>query len=446
LQLPIEPITPMADRMTREEFAALVGVPGEQINQWTRQGLLDPENLGGYEELDLLRWLTIRQYAARGGSSHQLAAAIANGEIQPFLGEYLYPTSPRLSSEDAAERSGVEPEKVRELRTALGFGREALPEGWLAQLEAFKTMHRAGLSWGAIVEGARVYGDALRRLAETEIRLVHVEVHERLTAEGLSDDEVAQHIVGIQDTVVPLLDGFVQAVHHEHLLRASIEDAYLHLPASDIPAERGSVETTIVFLDVESFTELTQAQGDELAMELLTRLEGLVRTLASQHEGKLVKQIGDGLMLAFRRPADAVAFARQALEATTADVQIPPLHVGIHTGPAIYRAGDYIGATVNLAARVSAASAAGEILITDSVASQLQDRDQTEAVGARMLRGVHHPLRLYRTIQRGARIDPVCGAIVQEPPVAQLRHDGQELWFCSQECLRRFLEAPAAAT
>jgi class 3 adenylate cyclase len=321
------------------------------------------------------------------------------------------------------------PERVRELRTALGFGRDALPAGWVAQLDAFKTRHRAGLPWDAIVEGARVYGDALRRLAETEVRLVHVEVHERLSADGLTDDQITQQIAGIQESVVPLLDGFIQAVHHEHLLQASIEDVHLHLPASETPAERGSVETTIVFLDVESFTELTQTEGDELAIEVLTRLEGLVRTLALRREGKLVKQIGDGLMLAFRGSADAVAFARDALEATTADAHIPPLHVGIHAGPAIYRAGDYIGTTVNLAARVTAASAAGEILITDSVASRLPDSDQAEAVGVRMLRGAQHPLRLYlpRDPKRRAHRPRLQGRRSRAPDCAAARRRSRVL-------------------
>jgi hypothetical protein len=53
----------------------------------------------------------------------------------------------------------------------------------------------------------------------------------------------------------------MQAVHHEHLLQASIEDVYLHLPASEIRAELDSVETTIVFLEIESFTELTQPKA-----------------------------------------------------------------------------------------------------------------------------------------------------------------------------------------
>src|SRR5438067_5411462 len=213
---------------------------------------------------------------------------------------------------------------VRHLRTALGLSRDGgIAKNWLAQLEAFKTMQAGGLPWDAVLGGARVYGDALRRLAETEVRLVHVHVHERLSASGMPEVEVLRQLGVIEEAVVPLLDGIVQAVHHEHLLHASIEDAYLHLPSAEIPTELGSVETTIVFLDLESFTTLTQTQGDEHAIETLTRLEDVVRPLALQHEGKLVKQIGDGVMLAFHRPDEAVAFARSALDALAEDPEIP---------------------------------------------------------------------------------------------------------------------------
>jgi len=370
-----------------EDFGALVGVSPEQVEQWRHEGLLDPGDSGSLDELDLLRWLTIHSYEARGYSSDQLAAAIKFGDTYPFLGEFLFPSGPTLSLDDAAERAGVETHSLRELRTALGLPQESIAESWLGQLEAFKTMQAAGLPWEAVLEGARVYGDTLRRLAETEVRLVHVHIHERLSASGMSEEDVTRQIGVIEEAVVPLLGGIVQAVHHEHLLLASIEDAYLHLPSSEIPAERGSVETTIAFLDLESFTELTHTKGDEVAMETLTRLEEAVRPLALQHDGKLVKQIGDGLMLAFRRPDGAVAFARQALDALAGDPEIPPLHVGVHTGPAIYRAGDYIGSTVNLASRVTGASSAGEILLTAAVASSLSEGVVTEPVGVRMLRG-----------------------------------------------------------
>src|SRR5436190_969615 len=423
-----------------DEFAALVGASLEQVEQWRREGLLDPEGLGRFDELDLVRWLAIHSHEARGYSSDQFAAAIKAGEVRPFMSEFLFPSGRTLTLDEAAERAGVETGMVRKLRTALGLSRDGgVAETWLAQLEAFKTMQAAGLPWEAVLEGARVYGDALRRLAETEIRLVHVHVHERLSGSGMPEDEVLRQLGVIEESVVPLLDGIVQAVHHEHLLHAAIDDAYLHLPSSEIPAERGSVETTIVFLDLESFTELTHAKGDERAMEILTRLESVVRPLAREPEGQLVKQIGDGVMLAFRQPDEAVAFARQALDAVRADSDIPPLHIGIHAGPAIYLAGDYIGSTVNVASRVTGTSSAGEILLTAAVASALTDAT-TEPVGVRMLRGAAQPVRLFRVVRREERRDPVCNATVVHPPAAQLRHDGEDLWFCSQACLRRFLD------
>jgi adenylate cyclase len=423
-----------------QQFAALVGASLDRVEEWRHEGLLDPQRLGRFDELDLVRWLTIHEHEARGYGSTQLAAAIKSGEVRPFMGEFLFPSGRTLTLEEAAERAGVDAEMVRQLRTAVGLSRDAgIAETWLSQLEAFKTMQAAGLPWEAVLEGARVYGDALRRLAETEVRLVHVHIHERLSASGMAEAEVLRQIGVIEEAVVPLLDGIVRAVHHEHLLQAMIEDAYLHLPSSEIPTERGSVETTIVFLDLESFTELTHAKGDESAMETLTRLEGVVRPLALEHEGKLVKQIGDGVMLAFRQPDEAVAFARQALDAVAADPDIPPLHIGIHAGPAIYRAGDYIGSTVNVASRVTGASSAGEILLTDAVASALTEREMTEPVGVRMLRGAAQPVRLFRVVRREERRDPICNAIVVDPPTAQLRHDGEDLWFCSEACLRRFL-------
>src|SRR3989440_1958656 len=429
-----------------EEFAALVDASLEQVEQWRREGLLDPQGLGRFDELDLVRWLAIHSHEARGYRSDQLAAAIKAGEVHPFMGEFLFPSGRTLTLDEAAQRAGVETEMVRELRTALGLSRDGgIAETWLAQLEAFRTMRAAGLPWEAGLEGARVYGDALRRLAETEVRLVHVHVHERLSASGMPEDEVLRQLGVIEEAVVPLLDGIVQAVHHEHLLHASIEDAYLHLPSSQIPMERGSVEITIVFLDLESFTELTHTKGDERAIEILTRLEGVVRPLALEHNGKLVKQIGDGVMLAFRQPDEAVAFARQALDAVAADPDIPPLHIGIHAGPAIYRAGDYIGSTVNVASRVTGTSSAGEILLTDAVASALTNAT-TEPVGVRMLRGAAQPLRLFRVVRRDERRDPICNAVVVDPPAAQLRHGGEDLWFCSQTCLRQFLDGLAEDT
>ena len=91
-----------------EDFGALVGVSPEQVEQWRHEGLLDPGDSGSLDELDLLRWLTIHSYEARGYSPDRLAAAIKFGDTYPFLGEFLFPSGPTLSVDEAAERAGVD--------------------------------------------------------------------------------------------------------------------------------------------------------------------------------------------------------------------------------------------------------------------------------------------------------------------------------------------------
>jgi class 3 adenylate cyclase len=260
-----------------------------------------------------------------------------------------------------------------------------------------------------------------------------------LESEGAAEAAIVRQIEGIQQAVVPLLDGIVQRVHHEHLLLASIDDAYLHLVDTNAPGGRGSVEATVVFIDVESFTQLAESQGDEAAMETMTRVGTVVRALALDRGGKVVKEIGDALMLAFRDSAEAVRFASEIERTVRSDPAMPGLHMGMHCGPAIYRGGDYLGATVNLAARVSSQAAAGETLMTQAVAERAEDELAVEPVGVRVLRGVERPLTLYRLKHREEKRDPVCGKLVEAPPAARLQQDDGEVWFCSKRCLREYL-------
>jgi adenylate cyclase len=434
----------MPAQMSLDELAALVDIPADQLRDWTEAGLLDPARRGRFDEFDLLRLMAIRHYGALGYTPESLADALSTGELEPFLGEYIYPRGPQLSIEEAAQKLGIEPEVFNALRTALGFTRDSVLEGDLQLFEGFKVMAAAGMPPEAGLEGARVFGDTLRRLAETEIRLVHVHIHERLEAAGVDEEEIVKQIDALQGAVIPLLDGIVERVHHEHLLLAAIEDAYVHLVDTDAPGGRGSVDATIVFADVESFTQLTEAEGDEAAMETMTRVDSAVRGLALEHGGKVVKQIGDALMLAFRQSADAVRFAAELERATRRDPSMPALRIGMHCGPAIYRAGDYLGKTVNLASRVTTQATAGETLMTQVVAERANQDVAIEPVGVRMLRGAERPLSLFRLRHHDEKLDPVCGKPVTSPPAARLQQGDEELWFCSKDCLREHLGSEAA--
>jgi adenylate cyclase len=436
----------MRTSMPLEEFAALVQMQPAEIRELVASGLLDPQGEGSFDDLDLLRLMAVRHYEALGYDAERLAAEIKSGELEPFLGEYIYPREDQLTVDEAVERVGVDRELLDELLIALGWARRGfLPED-LRMLEGFKTIADAGMPREATIEGARVFGDSLRRLAETLVRLVHVHIHERLIEEGLSEEEVIRRIHPLQEAALPLLDRIVERVFHEHFLQADIEDAYVHLVDTDPGGGRGSVDATIVFVDVESFTKLTETEGDQAAIDVMTRVDSLVRPLALAHGGKVVKHIGDALMLAFRRAEDAVSFAHEMHEAASRDPAVPGLRVGMHCGPAIYRGGDYLGTTVNLASRITGTATAGQTVLTEAVAQQLGDGASVEPVGVRMLRGAEQPVQLYRLTHREAQPDPACGRTVEAPPAARLRQGDEELWFCSEQCLRDFLaSAPSAA-
>jgi adenylate cyclase len=126
-------------------------------------------------------------------------------------------------------------------------------------------------------------------------------------------------------------------------------------------------------------------------------MDATVRPLLVDHDGKLVKQVGDGFMLAFRDPADAVRFAVATQAELARDPELPAIRVGINTGPALYRTGDYLGGAVNVASRVVNSAMPGQILLTDPVATAaIKAGIEVEELGVRMMRGVDDPLALYR--------------------------------------------------
>ena len=121
---------------------------------------------------------------------------------------------------------------------------------------------------------------------------------------------------------------------------------------------------TFLFADLSGFTALTEAHGDEQAADLVGGFCVAVRGLLAEHQAQEVKTIGDALML---RTGDAAAAVRLGLcivHEVGARHGFPLVRVGMHSGPAVERGGDWFGATVNLAARVSAAAAGGEALLT----------------------------------------------------------------------------------
>jgi hypothetical protein len=122
----------------------------------------------------------------------------------------------------------------------------------------------------------------------------------------------------------------------------------------------------------------------------------------------------------------------------------------MHTGPAVERGGDWFGATVNLAARLSAAAAGGEALLTTATKAAAGDVEDVELRerGRWALRNVGEPVQVYAAVRQGARssaglpIDPVCRmAVDPRHSPGRLSHQGVEYCFCSLGAL-----APSPST
>src|SRR3954468_22066486 len=133
--------------------------------------------------------------------------------------------------------------------------------------------------------------------------------------------------------------------------------------------ETATVEATFVFADIAGFTALTEAHGDHDAAALVADFCRSVRAELPASGGTEVKTIGDAVMLTIPDPAAAIRLGLRITHELMRGQGAPAVRVGVHPGPAAGRDGDYCGAAVNLAARVSG-EASGEVLLTASTAAR----------------------------------------------------------------------------
>lgn len=121
---------------------------------------------------------------------------------------------------------------------------------------------------------------------------------------------------------------------------------------------------TVVFTDLEGFTRFTSREGDEAARELLDRYHRAVGPVVRSRGGRVVKRIGDGLLLTFLEPEAAVLACLELLDHQPAPLR---MRAGIHAGDVLLTHDDVIGHTVNVAARVTESAKGGQVLASADV-------------------------------------------------------------------------------
>jgi len=123
---------------------------------------------------------------------------------------------------------------------------------------------------------------------------------------------------------------------------------------------------TFLFMDMVGFTALTAERGDERAADVAHLLYRHVRQFLGEHDAEEIKTIGDAMMVRCEDPALAVSLGVRIVDELDGSGPIPPLRVGVHTGTAVRREGDWYGNGVNVAARLCSAAGGGEVLVSEA--------------------------------------------------------------------------------
>jgi adenylate cyclase len=138
---------------------------------------------------------------------------------------------------------------------------------------------------------------------------------------------------------------------------------------------RGKEKLAIVFTDLAAFSEWALEAGDDEAVRLLRDVDCAMEPAMREHEGRVVKRMGDGMMAVFGEPAhalEALLDARERLSEVSADGYKPRFRAGIHVGKPRKLGGDYFGVDVNIAARLAEQASPDEVLVSDAALQHLE--------------------------------------------------------------------------
>jgi adenylate cyclase len=380
---------------TESEAARRVGVSAATLRRWASSGVV-PLRDEGWTTSSIAYARVVARLRARGHSLADIARASETGRLAHGYLEELFPAREEgVPVEEAARRSGLEPALIERMWRSLGFPDdrlEHLTDADLDLLDSVASALAAGFPRAAFLQLVRVYGQALAQIADAEVRLFHLYVHEPLIRDGVARSEIADQLERLAGGLLPLASPVMDHLHKSLLQHFVEQDVVGHLESdADEQLDLGRLRVAIAFIDLAGFTRLTEEAGDLYAVDLVERFHASVEVTLPD-DARILKTIGDAVMVVGSDPAGlcdwAVGFQKLQSER-------PLPRIGLHHGAVLYRHGDYYGREVNLAARVGARAGGGEVLVTRSVVEAAGRHLGFERVGEATLKGFNRPTELF---------------------------------------------------
>jgi adenylate cyclase len=390
--------------MRAKEVAERVGVTRATLKRWVDTGVI-PEHPGGDEwpPSAVAHARIVARMRERGHTLKEIREAAQEGRLAfGFLEDLFAEPAGPLTVRDVSKQTGLEPALIERIWSSVGFpikGLDDLSDDDAQALRYIATVLDAGFPLVAFLQLVRVYGQAMSQIADAEVRLFHMYVHEPLMRDGVPGLQMAEEMETLARDLLPLASPIMDYIHQRYLQHFVEQDVVGHMEADLTPDEGlGRVRVVIAFADLAGYTRFTEEVGEEEAVSNVERfIDAVTNTLPD--DARIIKTIGDEVMIVgkdVRALTDwAVGFQRLYRER-------PTPRIGIHQGVTLYRDGDYFGRDINLAARVVARARGGEVLVTDAVTSQVSDSEhlEFEAIGTVKLKGFDEPRSLCRALPK----------------------------------------------
>jgi adenylate cyclase len=362
-------------------------------------GLLDGlDGEARAERAELIPWLLERGVTIEQIKASTSPMLLASRRVIGDDGVYV-------SAREAAEKHGVELELFERIQRAMGLPRIEDPDAAVllrADAEAAKFTRdflAAGIDPDELVQITRLLGDGLSRAAEAmRYAALAAVLHPAAT-----ELEIAKASESLVSGLAPLLGPLIQDVlllQLRHAIETEAVNATERAEGQHLPGAR---LVTIAFADLGGFTRLGEALPPEDLERLAQRLADMTREVAVAPV-RFIKTIGDEVMLVSPEPAPLLEAVLRLVDATDDDGDFPRLRVGVATGMAVSREGDWFGSPVNLAARVTGAARPGSVLVSESAREAIGDDERFvwSFAGARHLKGFKSDIKLFRARHAGA--------------------------------------------
>lgn len=385
----------VSERLTGAEAAERAGVSLSTLRRWVALGLFPKHDVGqGWGASAIAQARSLVKLRERGYSIEQLQEAVDQGRIVGYADELVAEmVGERFTLKQAAKASGLKADVIAELIAATGLPSGALDDLGSEDVEIFKhfaTAIESGFPRDALLQTVRVYGQAASKIADAEVRLVHLHVHEPLLRKGVSSEQITDQMGTITGELLPLFSPVIDHLHRRFLNHFVEQDIVGHME-NEPGGEIGQVRVAIAFADLAGYTQLTEEVGDEEAAGIVERFVANVNQ-SLPDEARILKTIGDEVMIV---SPDAGSLIDWAVGFQILSNERPLPRIGIHSGNVVFRDGDYFGREVNLAARVAARAAAGEVLVTWPVVEMAGKHLQFERIGEVKLKGFSHATELF---------------------------------------------------